>query len=167
MNRLLTVVLLMSIALVVTVGCAGATPEPAAAPTEEMAGMEHKMDDGAMKEGSMEKGSMMALKTVAGDGLTVELRGMSPFSASKVTTLEFYLTDAEGKPVTGADIALALDMTGMEMPENKPKVTEVGEGVYQAPVKWGMASDTWFITMNINHNGQASTITIPDIEVGK
>lgn len=110
---------------------------------------------------------MMTMKTVTGDGLTVELRGMPPLSASKVTTLEFYLSDAQGNPVTGADIALDLDMTAMEMPENKPKVTEVGEGVYQAPAKLGMASDTWFLTLDINHNGQASTITIPDIEVGK
>lgn len=115
----------------------------------------------------MEEGSMMTMKTVTVDGLTVELRGMPPLSASKVTTLEFYLTDAQGNPVTGADIALDLDMTAMEMPENKPKVTEVGEGVYQAPAKLGMASDTWFFTLDINHNGQASTITIPDIEVGK
>lgn len=166
MNRILTVVLLMSIALVVMVGCGQAAPEPAAAPEEEMAGMEG-MEEGSMEEGSMEEGSMMTMKTVTGDGLTVELRGMPPLSASKVTTLEFYLSDAQGNPVTGADIALDLDMTAMEMPENKPKVTEVGEGVYQAPAKLGMASDTWFLTLDINHNGQASTITIPDIEVGK
>lgn len=163
MNRILTVVLLMSIALAVTAGCAGATPAPA----EEMAGMERNMDDGSMQEESMAEGSMMTMKTVTVDGLTVELRGMPPLSASKVTTLEFYLTDAQGNPITGADVALELDMTAMEMPENKPKVTEVGEGVYQAPAKLGMANDTWFMTLNVSHNEQSWTATIPDIEVGE
>ena len=52
MNRILTVVLPMSIALIVTVGCAGAAPTPTATPEEEtMAGMEQKMDEAGMEHG--------------------------------------------------------------------------------------------------------------------
>jgi len=52
MNRILTFVLLASLALPVTVGCSQATPEPAAAPEGTMEGMEEGMEP-EMEEAEM------------------------------------------------------------------------------------------------------------------
>ena len=64
MLRMLMFVLLVNVALLVTVGCSQATPEPAAMPEDtmagmaegaEMEGMEHKMDEEDMADGAEQK----------------------------------------------------------------------------------------------------------------
>ena len=61
---------------------------------------------------------------------------------------------------------LDLNMTTMDMPANKPGVTEMGDGVYHAPATLGMAGDSWLFTLVINHDGQESTVAFPNIAVG-
>ncbi len=60
--------------------------------------------------------------------------------------LTISITDAQGKPVTGAAVTTSVAMTSMDMGTTHPAVTEKGSGQYAATVNFSMAGP-WRITV--------------------
>ena len=60
--------------------------------------------------------------------------------------LTISITDAQGKPVTGAAVTTTVAMTSMDMGTTHPAVTEKGSGQYAATVNFSMAGP-WRITV--------------------
>lgn len=74
------------------------------------------------------------------------------------TTLELTLRDADGQPVTGADVRFDLTMPAMEMPPNRPEATEEEDGIYQAQALFTMAGE-WQILAEVSSPGQSERFT--------
>jgi len=73
---------------------------------------------------------------------------MTTASAPKAgdNPLTISITDAQGKPVTGAAVTTSVAMTSMDMGTTHPAVTEKGSGQYAATVNFSMAGP-WRITV--------------------
>jgi nitrogen fixation protein FixH len=67
--------------------------------------------------------------------------------------LNIALTDASGKPITGAKITTTVAMTSMDMGTTHPVVKETGSGHYAATVTFSMAGP-WRVTVNAAAPGQ-------------
>ena len=67
--------------------------------------------------------------------------------------LTISITDAQGKPVTGAAITTSVAMTSMDMGTTHPTVTERGSGHYAATVNFGMAGP-WRVKVKVTVPGQ-------------
>ncbi len=63
------------------------------------------------------------------------------------------ITDAEGKPVTGATITTTVAMTSMDMGTAHPAVTEKGAGQYASTVNFSMAGP-WRVKVKVTAPGQ-------------
>jgi len=63
------------------------------------------------------------------------------------------ITDAQGKPVTGAAITTSVAMTSMDMGTTHPAVAEKGGGKYAATVNFSMAGP-WRIKLKVTAPGQ-------------
>lgn len=72
--------------------------------------------------------------------MTVELQ-VDPFPPKAMQKASFTIavTDEAGLPVSGATIFCNMTMPEMEMPLNRPEVTEVRPGTYSADVLFTMA----------------------------
>lgn len=64
------------------------------------------------------------------------------------TMLTLTLRDAGGDPVPGASVTFDLTMPAMEMPENRPEVTEEEDGVYRANAIFTMSGE-WRIDVEV------------------
>jgi len=102
--------------------CAGCAPHPAAAPPAPPATVTHgpKMD-------------------LALDALPRPALSLDP------APLTVRVTDAAGRPVTGAAVSLRLDMPDMPMGENVANAHEARRGVYRATGRFTMAGK-WRVT---------------------
>ncbi|MEI8165657.1 MAG: FixH family protein [Chloroflexales bacterium] len=80
------------------------------------------------------------------DGLTISLEATA---SPKLNTNEYFtvtLTDAQGKPVDGADVYLDLTMLTMPMGTNRPVAEAQGQGRYLAASAYTMLGE-WQITV--------------------
>ena len=75
----------------------------------------------------------------------VELQPDPPVQGAAVLVLR--LSDAEGRPVTGASVSLKADMTHAGMAPVLDDAEEVGEGLYRMSFEWTMAGD-WVLTVS-------------------
>ena len=71
--------------------------------------------------------------------------------------LTISITDAQGKPITGATITTTVAMTSMDMGTTHPAVMEKGNGKYAATVTFGMAGP-WRVTVKVTPPGQTPQI---------
>lgn len=76
------------------------------------------------------------------------------------TTLELTLRDSGQRPVSGATVAFDLTMPAMEMPTNRPAVTEAEPGVYRANAVFTMAGE-WHIRVDVSYQGQDEEFLFP------
>ena len=67
--------------------------------------------------------------------------------------LTITVTDAEGKPVTGAALSTSVAMTSMDMGTTHPAVTEKGAGQYASTVNFSMAGP-WQVKVKVTVPGQ-------------
>jgi hypothetical protein len=70
------------------------------------------------------------------------------------------ITDQDGKPVTGADVNIALTMKTMDMGEEKVKLADKGNGDYQGAGKVTMAGD-WNAAVSAKKSGQTAVQSFP------
>ena len=90
-----------------------------------------------------------ALERSAG-GMTGRLTmSPEPAAAMKPLRLSVALTDAAGRPAAGRTVAFDLSMPSMTMAPNRPAVSEVGEGVYEATSMLSMPGD-WRLIVEID-----------------
>jgi YtkA-like len=75
-------------------------------------------------------------------------------------TLELSLRDAQGQPVSGAEVRFDLTMPGMGMPPNQPVASEVGDGLYRARTIFTMAGK-WLITADVSLQGTSERFAFP------
>ena len=110
-------------------------------------GMEH-MKMAAMKPGmKMDKSSMprMAME-LQGLPVTATLAQNPP--AVGENTVDVFVTDANGKPVTGLKLMATVAMTSMDMGTERPKSVEGKDGHYSVPVKFSMKGPWRVVLMN-------------------
>jgi len=62
--------------------------------------------------------------------------------------LDIRLTDAQGKPVIGAKVAVSVAMTNMDMGSARLAAKELGGGRYRATVNFSMAGP-WRVTLTV------------------
>lgn len=73
------------------------------------------------------------------------------------------IKDANGRPLTGAQVTCDMTMPSMTMPENRPRVTEQ-DGVYTGEMIFTCAMGAWRITCTaISADNSSRTVTF-DIE---
>lgn len=91
--------------------------------------------------------------TVLKGGVTARL-AMSPEPAPvmKPVRLSVALSDEGGRPVAGRSVAFDLSMPSMTMAPNRPKVSEMADGVYEATTLLSMAGE-WRLTVEIDTPG--------------
>ena len=65
---------------------------------------------------------------------------------------------SDGKPVTDADVTLDLSMPAMEMPDNRPTVIEIEDGLYRAEAIFTMRG-VWRIQVDVNRTDSHATFT--------
>ncbi|MBV9471305.1 MAG: FixH family protein, partial [Abitibacteriaceae bacterium] len=68
------------------------------------------------------------------------------------------LTDAAGKPVTGAKVESSVAMTSMDMGTKHPVFKELGKGRYAGNVSFSMAGP-WRVTLKITPANNAAPVT--------
>jgi len=102
-------------------------------------------------------GALLAGACAATPGLPLVARSASATAALDLepyppvpleeTRLELTLRDAAGRPLPGATVRLDLTMPAMEMPPNRPAMTDAGNGLYRARAIFTMAGD-WQIQVD-------------------
>ena len=85
--------------------------------------------------------------------LTVDPAQPNPSKPAKFTAK---LSDSDGKPVTGADVNVALVMKEMDMGKNEFKLADKGNGEYQGEGKFGMSGD-WNVVVTAKQPGKSAT----------
>lgn len=83
---------------------------------------------------------------------------MTPHPATSLdpTRLTVRITDAAGKPVREADVALRLDMPAMPMGRNEIKARETQAGIYAGTGRFTMAG-AWRVTVTAVKGPQRAT----------
>jgi len=72
-------------------------------------------------------------------------------------TLEAFITDANGQPVTGAKISFDIDMTNMSHGKNVVEAKPTGEGRYSGKASF-MMPGPWRVIIAIERAGQTRTV---------
>jgi YtkA-like len=92
------------------------------------------------------------------DGLLVSMT-LNPYppSASKTSTFEIKLTDAEGLAISDAIISVDLTMPGMYMPPNLLNLEPAGAGMYAATGRFTMRGP-WRMEVIITLDGQTKSV---------
>jgi hypothetical protein len=80
------------------------------------------------------------------DGLTITLEQTATPKLNATEQLVVTLTDAEGRPVDGADVYVDLTMLTMPMGTNRPIAEAQGEGRYLASTAYTMTGE-WEVTV--------------------
>lgn len=139
----------------------------------DMAGM--KMDAKKMDAKKMDAAPPAAkpdappsdAKAMPGMDMAAPISGVTPSATAPVkitaTTastpkagdnpLTISITDAQGKPVTGATLTTSVAMTSMDMGTAYPAVTEKGAGQYAATVNFSMAGP-WRVKVKVTAPGR-------------
>jgi hypothetical protein len=72
-------------------------------------------------------------------------------------TLEVFVADATGKPITDAKVSFDLDMTNMSHGKNVVTASSLGEGRYNGSVNFLMPGP-WRVIVGVDRNGQTEKI---------
>ncbi len=84
--------------------------------------------------------------------VTLALTPYPPVSF-QTATFDMTLTDANGEPITDAQVGLDLTMPSMWMPSNKPQAKSLGAGRYQATGRFTMRG-AWQIAVIIQRGAE-------------
>ena len=92
----------------------------------------------------------------------------TPPDAVKVgkNMLDITLLDPSGKPVKGAKVSGAVEMTSMDMGVTKPKAQEGKDGHYTTPVDFSMKGP-WRVTLTVQPPGQKTFTKSFEFDVKK
>ncbi len=93
-------------------------------------------------------GMKMATETPAVAGWKVLINAAPTAPVVGRNTLDVTLLDSDGKPVTGAKVTGAVEMTSMNMGVNRPKAQEGKDGHYMVPVEFSMKGP-WRVTLTV------------------
>jgi len=101
-----------------------------------------------------------ATAPAAASGMKVELT-VDPAqpNPSKPAKFSAKVTDADGKPVTGADVYVSLVMKEMDMGKNEFKLADKGAGNYEIEGKFGMAGE-WSAVVTAKQGDKTTTQTV-------
>ena len=130
---------------------------------DSMAGMDMGGKDKAADAGKSNgmKGMKMDTPSASGTPATSAPVNIAATIASTPKAgdnpLTISITDAEGKPVTGAAISTSVAMTSMDMGTTYPAVTEKGVGQYASTVNFSMAGP-WRVKVKVTAPGQKPQI---------
>ena len=72
-------------------------------------------------------------------------------------TLEIFVADANGKPITDAKVSFDLDMTNMSHGKNVVTASSLGEGRYNGSVHFLMPGP-WRVIVVVDRNGQTEKV---------
>ncbi|HLK55260.1 MAG TPA: FixH family protein [Chthonomonadaceae bacterium] len=108
-------------------------------------GMEH-MKMGAMKSGKPKEGTPAA--TGQAEGWQVVLNTKADMLTVGKNTLDVTIMDPAGKPVTGAKVSSAVEMTSMDMGVKRPLAKEGEAGHYLTDVEFSMKGP-WRVTLTV------------------
>jgi hypothetical protein len=87
------------------------------------------------------------------NGVTITLEGPRAIPINHSQELTVTLTDAAGKPIDGALVALDLLMPAMPMGQNKPLADALGGGHYRVGALYSMTGD-WKTTVRATIDGK-------------
>jgi hypothetical protein len=83
----------------------------------------------------------------------IEVSLNQPFpKVQQVVALTLHLTDSEGHPIDHASIISDVNMTTMDMGEEKRQLQSLGQGNYTTHLQFSMAGP-WFITVTVHGSG--------------
>ena len=108
--------------------------------------------------GNSVQGDAAVLERTAGGMTACLIMSPEPAAAMKPLRLSVTLTDASGRPAAGRDVVFDLWMPSMTMAPNRPSVSEVGDGTYEATAMLSMAGQ-WQLTVEIDTPGQPLEIS--------
>lgn len=100
------------------------------------------------------------------DGLTITLERPQKAELLKDYDLYVSLTDANNKPIDGAQVSLDMLMPAMPMGSNKPLADSLGNGRYGVKTIFSMEGD-WRVTVQARVSGKAYTATFDQPVVPK
>jgi len=93
--------------------------------------------------------------------------GAAPLVAMTVIPFRLELKNADGTPLTGAEVRCELTMPSMPMPENRPKITE-REGAYVGDMIFTCTRGAWRFTCAVTRpdgGKRALTFDIPRVRM--
>ncbi len=93
----------------------------------------------------------------SGDVAVAAAIAPDPPKARAAETLTFTVTDAGGKPVTGAKIAASVAMTTMDMGTTHPAFRDLGGGRYQGTVTFSMPGP-WRVSVTVTPPGGGGVV---------
>jgi nitrogen fixation protein FixH len=97
----------------------------------------------------------------ASGGLQVTAKVGAGTAAVGDNKVQLTILDAAGKPLVGAKVTAAVEMTSMDMGVMNPTVKEIGNGVYATTANFGM-SGPWKITVRVTASGKPVVVrTVP------
>ena len=126
---------------------------------DSMAGMDMGSKDKTADAGKSNSMNGTKMDTPSASGAPA---ASSPVSVAATTVsapkagdnpLTISVTDAQGKPVTGATITASVAMTSMDMGTTYPAVTEKGAGQYTSTVNFSMTGP-WQVKVKVTAPGQ-------------
>ncbi len=95
-----------------------------------------------------------------GDGFKAQV-SVSPYPPTKLSaTLDLYVTDPDGKPVSNAGVDLKYDMLYMSHSRGKADTNNQNNGHYLAPMDFEMFGP-WALDTQIALPGHASSVRLP------
>ncbi len=100
---------------------------------------------------------------IQAQGLVIKAKPLIPTVGEN--TLQFTVLDSAGKPAKDPKITLGVFMTNMDMGTAHPEATSVGDGLYEAKVRFGMKGP-WRITIEAKTGSLTAKKNI-DYAVGK
>ena len=114
-------------------------------------------------------GKTMWTQTVGGgqaSGWQLVLNTKSDAVKVGMTTLDVTVLDPAGKPVTGAKVSGAVEMTSMDMGIKRPQSKEGSAGHYLTDVNFSMKGP-WRVTLTVTPSGQKPFIKTFDFKVAQ
>ncbi len=131
----------------------------------KMAAMRPGLSMGAMQmDKTKTKG--MAEKNSAVEGWKMSINTDPKTLAVGKNMLDVTILDANGKPVTGAKVMGAVEMTSMDMGVTKPKAQEGKDGHYMVPVEFSMKGP-WRVTLTVTPPKQKPFTKALDFNIPK
>lgn len=99
--------------------------------------------------------------TVQTEGLAISLAlAPSPPARHERTTFQIGVRDLAGTPVAGAQVSLDLNMAGMTMAENRPRVQERAAGEYVAVGAFSMGGE-WLAVVEVQDGARRVRAEFP------
>jgi len=93
-------------------------------------------------------------------GWNVKLDLPAPVPSGQAVEMTARIFDGSGTPVEGAEVIGLLNMTSMDMGENRVRLTQKQPGVYAGKGNFSMAGP-WEVILNITKDGKTYTSRFP------